>query len=134
MTLFLGIIHCLFFQGLKYRTFLDLCAKCLVQRLPIISYESSKLDSHQTFPVQWYPCLKLFLIILLLLQCWNLKESSLKIGDLLLLITSLALATFIRFLARTFRNVCSTYTQTHLSHSCYILKITAHLLIERRFC
>ena len=59
-----------------------------------------------------------------------MSEISLKIGDLLLIITSPVLATLTRFLARTFNGSFNLYT---FCHSSYIFRIIIHLQIDKRF-
>ena len=55
-----------------------------------------------------------------------------NIGGLFLLITYSILATFKRFLARTFRKVWSTRTLKNFCHSSYIFRIITHLLMDKR--
>ena len=64
----------------------------------------------------------------------GLKDQRLlRVGGLLLLMTSPILAAVIRYLARTFTKVRSTCTLTNFCHSSYIFRIITHLLINKIF-
>ena len=63
----------------------------------------------------------------------ELKERFLKVGGILLLITSGILVTFTRFFAHIFRKVRSTSTLINFYHCSCIFRIITHLLMDKRF-
>ena len=61
----------------------------------------------------------------------NLKESFLKVGGLFLPLTSPVSVTFARFLACTYRRVCSTSALKRFCSCYYIFGIITHLLMDK---